>query len=62
MHSSQKVFAQKPAGVAGWSMGSPEPEHSKPLAPQILSPFLYLESQPLCDAAWGTQSPALQLF
>lgn len=41
----KKVFAQKPAGVAGWSMGSPESEDSKPLAPKILLSLLYLESQ-----------------
>lgn len=32
MHSVQKVFVQKPAGVAGRSLGSAGPEDSAPVS------------------------------
>lgn len=47
MHSSQKIFAQKPTGVAGWSLRSAQPQESELLALQILLSLLYLESQPM---------------
>lgn len=51
MHSSQKVFAQKPAGVSAGSLGSVGLEDSQLLALQILLSHLHLESQPIHDPA-----------
>lgn len=45
MHSSRKVFAQKPAGVSAGSPGSAGLENSGLLALQILLSLFYLESQ-----------------
>ena len=56
MHSVQKVFVQKPAGVAGRSLGSAGPEDSELLSLQILLSLLYLESQPIHHQAWRTES------
>ena len=55
MHSAQKVFAQKPAGVAGWSRGLRD-RRTQSSCLQILLSLLYLESQPIHDLAWGTES------
>lgn len=53
MHSSRKVFAQKPAGVSAGSLGSAGLENSRLLALQILLSLFYLESQPVPHPAWG---------
>lgn len=62
-HSSQKVFLHRNLlGLRVGVWGLLNQRDPKPLAPQILWSLLYLESQPLYDPAWRTESQALQLF